>query len=326
MKVLQISTRYSTFLKDQVRVLEEKGVDCDVVVADHLPESEITGEENNGRIIDPGHNLPYYILRASKFTPEVLNKTIGIDYDIIHVNSGLAAPFGLIQPERPLVLTLWGSALMGDYLNGYYSTICKFCAQRYDEVIVRNSKMKQHLERDAHIIPSGVDLNSFYPISQKDAIEEVGWSQDTTNVIFPYSPDRKEQKNFELANKIIKKIRSQGHDIELKVVDGVPHERMQLYMNASDALLLTSRVEGSPNTVKEAMACNLPVVSVDVGDVKTRLRNTNNSYVCETEEDLINKLKEAIQNESDPNSRKCVEEVSLDTMGENIIDIYEGLL
>src|SRR5262249_34356975 len=68
--------------------------------------------------------------------------------------------------------------------------------------------------------------------------------------------------------------------LRLIVASGVPHEMMPLYMNACDALLLTSHHEGSPNPVKEAIACRLPVVSMDVGDVRQRIGHLQGCVVC----------------------------------------------
>ena len=51
-------------------------------------------------------------------------------------------------------------------------------------------------------------------------------------------------------------------------------------MSAADALVLTSMHEGSPNVVKEALACNLPVVAVDVGDVRHRIGAVAGCVLC----------------------------------------------
>jgi glycosyltransferase involved in cell wall biosynthesis len=69
--------------------------------------------------------------------------------------------------------------------------------------------------------------------------------------------------------------------IRLEVSDRTDPEAMPLLMNAADALILTSRSEGSPSVVKEAMACNLPVVTVDVGDVRETIRGATLCHVCE---------------------------------------------
>src|SRR4029453_12233098 len=79
------------------------------------------------------------------------------------------------------------------------------------------------------------------------------------------------RKRYDLAREVLARV-DRALDAELVVAWQVPHERVPIYMNACDALLFVSMYEGSPNVVKEALACNLPVVSVVVGDVPGRLQ------------------------------------------------------
>jgi glycosyltransferase involved in cell wall biosynthesis len=115
-------------------------------------------------------------------------------------------------------------------------------------------------------------------------------------IIFVSDPSRKE-KNFELAKKAIHLLQKKVN-VELFVVfneNGLSAETICNYMNATDALLMTSNYEGSPNVVKEAMACNCPIVSTDVGDVSTVIGATNGCFITEnTPEDIALKLEEAI--------------------------------
>ena len=125
--------------------------------------------------------------------------------------------------------------------------------------------------RPSLVVPTGVDLRTFAPAERAaprhrqslvagKSIELVGSGRNTT------------VKDPELAAEAMDDVRRRIGEVRLVVLDGsAPPEEVPHYMNAADCLLVTSKTEGSPTVVQEAMACNLPVVSVDVGDVRERL-------------------------------------------------------
>jgi glycosyltransferase involved in cell wall biosynthesis len=334
MNVLQlVTTDDRTFFLDQVRALERNGVNCDVIAASpgRSTYTDSLGPISKRILPEPGHNIPYYAVNAAYGYPRILKQVLKNDYDLIHVNSGLAAPYGLLQPGRPVVQTFWGSDLMGNYLKGQYPHVCRFCARRFDAAIVRNEAMRSQLGTDAHIIPAGVDMEKFKPMPRCEALEHVGWDPNSKHVLFPSDPTvshgkRQDRKNYQLAQTVTAHAAEQLADpVELQTVSGVPHDEMLYYMNAADVLLLTSKLEGSPNTVKEALACNLPVVSTDVGDVRKRLRNVTPSAVCTTETELVAELVDVLEHGGRSNGRTHVEEVSWDRMAEKIIQVYNDV-
>lgn len=329
MKVLQIASSNMEFFEEQVRVLREKGIQCDVLYATSRltdAHSEGTGIINKAYNKLYGHNPIYYALQSTTFYPQVLSTSILNKYDVIHTNSGMVAPFGVLQPNRPLVTTFWGDDVLSDRLYGQYKKLSKYSASLSDASIVRSEEMAKELPVNASIIPSGIDMEKFRPINQLSALEEVGWEEDICHVMFPYHPTQS-KKRHPFAEELVTVVDSNmDQDVQLETVHGVPHEDMYLYYNAADVLLLPSLREGSPNTVKEAMACNLPVVSTNVGDVQTRLKSVDNSYVCGNKHELVDGLKRVLERGERSNGREFVEEVSLDSMGDQIISIYRELL
>ena len=193
MKVLQISSSRMRFFNDQVRILEDRGIDCDVVSYSKGSKSK-NKHSNDDRVKSKalnriyGHNPIYYAYRAATFYPMIVRPSLFSKYDVVHVNSGMVAPLGLAQLQRPIVLTLWGDDLLGDRLYGCQSVITKLCARRCSSVIVRSEEMKEALPCDAHIIPSGVDMDKFSPINKQSARNQIGWAPDKHHVLFPYPP------------------------------------------------------------------------------------------------------------------------------------------
>jgi glycosyltransferase involved in cell wall biosynthesis len=90
-----------------------------------------------------------------------------------------------------------------------------------------------------------------------------------------------------LASAAVAKINREGRKVELHFLSGVQNSEVPAWLNAGDVLLLTSLHEGSPTVVKEALACGLPVVSVDVGDVAERIGHIKGCYLAPAESEIL---------------------------------------
>ncbi|WP_339106377.1 glycosyltransferase [Haloterrigena salinisoli] len=287
----------------QVEALEDRGVECTTV---SVP-GTVTADSSRS-VID-------YL----RFHPTVLKESLG-SYDLVHANYGLTAPFALAQPRLPVVLSLWGTDLDGDL-----GWISEFCANFCDATIVMSEGMKRDLGADCHVIPHGIDLDLFEPMARSEAIDRLGWEPDAKHVLFPYKAERT-VKNYPRAERIVEDVREDvSEPVYLRTARDVPHEEMPLYMNAADCLLLTSEREGSPNVVKEAMACNLPVVSVDVGDVRERLEGVTPSEVCRNDRELRLALSAILNRGERSNGRDHADEISTDRMADRIHDVYRDV-
>ncbi|WP_049927684.1 glycosyltransferase [Halopiger goleimassiliensis] len=310
LRVLHLVTAREIFFDQQIETLERKGIECTVCV---VPGAEqIDGDMGTRR------GVKEYL----QYLPRVRSELRNGDYDLIHANYGLTAPYAITQLRLPVVLTLWGSDVVG-----FDGLVTKACAWRCDAVTVRSEEMRELLGKDdAYIVPSGIDLEKFRPIDRQEARRRVGWDTDGTHVLFPYSPEY-ERKNYPLADRVVNGAeRELGTEITLQTISGVPHEEVPYYVNAADVMLLTSDHEGSPNTVKEAMACNVPVVSTDVGDVRERLEDVSPSGIGTTESELVDRLVTVLRAGERSNGRDAAREVSWDRIGDRLIDIYESVL
>ncbi|TMH06617.1 MAG: glycosyltransferase family 4 protein [Betaproteobacteria bacterium] len=128
------------------------------------------------------------------------------------------------------------------------------------------------------IIPNGVDLDCFVRTSRDRARARLGWD-DAVVVLFG-GRRLDPTKNYRLAEAAVQQLTARGMQAKLIPLEGVPHDQVPVWLSAADVVLLTSLREGSPNIVKEAMACDSPVVAVPVGDVAWLLEGVANSRLC----------------------------------------------
>ena len=222
-----------------------------------------------------GQRRPWNYLGAWLRARRVLAET---SYDVVHAQFGQS---GLVAfpTSRPVVVTLRGSDILGIVGPGgrrlpigkVLQAATRFVCRHADAVVVVSDHMKAYLPKgvDATVLPSGLDFELFRPLSRQEARRRLGLDPDRSYVLFAGNPDHP-RKRYHIAARAME-LAAREYPAELLVAWGVPHDDMPYYMNACDAMVFTSMQEGSPNVVKEALACNLPVVSVAIGDVEERL-------------------------------------------------------
>lgn len=302
LSALQLVTTPRPFFAEQLRALERCGVGSTTLAV-------------------PGTSRERSVTDFLRYYPTVLGRTLRSgNFDVVHANFGLVAPHALAQPTRPVVLSLWGTDLMGKY-----GAVSRWCAKQCDAVVVMSEEMAAELDVDCHVIPHGIDLERFAPRPREDARAELGWNPAAKHVLFPYAPDRA-VKDFPRAERIVETTRGRlDRPVEIHAVNGLDHEEIPTYMNAADALLMTSKREGSPNAIKEALACNLPIVATDVGDVPDRLDGVYPSYIGRSDQELVSALETVFEIEARSNGRETVADASLERTGERLRAVYESV-
>lgn len=278
-----------------------------------------------------GHTIDYYpvkgkglwgylsnITKISKFIKQG-------DYDIVHSHYSFCGIVSALATEKPVVCSLMGSDVKK---SGLWRFIIKyFIMHKWKRTIVKSKDMKLTLGIDkVEVIPNGVDLDIFRPMNKNDCRKELGWDIGNKIILFAADPKRPE-KNFSLAKKATETLNIQ--DVELKVVYPVPHKDIPIYLNAADLLLSTSLWEGSPNIIKEAMACNCPIVSTNVGDVKWLLDGVEGCFITTNDpKDIADKIKKALNFKSRRNGRDKLINLGLDSehIAKKIIKVYEEVI
>ena len=256
-------------------------------------------------------------------------------YDLVHAQFGQSGLTAL--PKRiPLVVTFRGDDLEGIIgENGRYIAagwllrfLSRMVARQADAAIVVSEHMKQHLPRSvgSHVLPSGLDLELFRPEPRDEARRRLGLPLDQHLVLFVGNPELA-RKRYALAQQVVE-IVGRSMPIQLLVGWGKPHHEIAALMNACDALLFTSMQEGSPNAVKEALACNLPVVSVRVGDVPTGLRGISGCELCPDDrvETIAASLERVLQRAKRIDGRSAVQDLNERLLTQRLIAIYRSVM
>lgn len=322
LKILMVTTnwpapggpRTSHFIKRQADFLQAAGVDVDVF--------HFRAEKN--------------LLSYLKAWLSVRRKLRSRRYDLIHAQFGQSGLMAL--PKRiPYVVTLRGSDILGTVSNrtGGYTLagkinqgVSRFVAGRADAVILVSAHMRKQLNgtKSCHVIPSGIDFNLFRCIPRDVARRQLGLPLNERLVLFVGNP-RQARKRYDVAKRAVGLL-NERLPARLVVAWGAAHTDVPVFMSACDALVFTSMQEGSPNVVKEALACNLPVVSVAVGDVEQRIGGIEGCELCtdESPESIASALARVLVRGKRIEGRTTVEHLSETSITEQVIEVYRSAL
>lgn len=262
------------------------------------------------------------------------------DPDLLHVMfGGVMADICTREiADRPVLVSFRGTDLLGggaqnvlQHLSWTYGVLAsRRAAVRAAGIVVMSNNLRQALPKrvDASrvwIQPNGVDLVMFAPRDQGEAQDELGWDRRRKHVLFPSIATRSE-KRFDLARTAVDLVSRNRSDVDLHVLSGVRHEDVALWLNAADVVLLTSDHEGSPDAVKEALACNVPVVSVDVGDVRERIGAIDGCHVTDHRPASIAlALDRVLARSARIGGREHMLDLSLERVSAHIAAIYRTL-
>ena len=250
-------------------------------------------------------------------------------FDIIHSHYSFSSFVATLAGARPLVVSLMGSDVLSDRFARLF--IYLLHKHFWAQTIVKSRDMYKCLGFiKTGIIPNGVDLARFNYLDKKPCQVKLGWDSEKGHILFAADPNRPE-KNFSLVRIAIELLKS-NNKLVIHILKNIPNEDIPNYMNATDILILSSLHEGSPNVIKEAMACNCPIVTTNVGDVNWVLGNTDGCYLTSFEpEDVAEKIKLAIEfreTYGHTRGRERIIELGLDseTIAGKIISVYNKVL
>lgn len=288
-----------------------------------------------------GHNLDFYIFPQNnnllKYFKELfkLFKNNFQKYDLIHAYFGTSGLIANFQRKTPVITTYCGSDLLGVFDNNYQynylkSLIFRFSSKLAYKFSIQTTTISKILEKQLpgnlknHVIPLGVDTDHFQPRSQHEARENLGWAQDEHYILFPAEKNRS-IKRFYIAEEIVKRLNVKANLISLDEQN--MYSKLPLFYNAANLLIFVSKHEGSPNVIREALSCNLPIFSFDVGDVREQIDGVSHSH-CIANDDkkelklLIEKYL-TLNKESRSNGRDKILNYNWSNYVDNLITLYE---
>lgn len=293
------SGKLSPFVLEQANALQQKGIEVDYF--------GIVGKGIKGYL--------------QAFVP-LCKKIKEFQPDLIHAHYGLSGLLANLQRKVPVVTTYHGSdinVLSVLRFSKFAMRLSKwnvFVSQRNIDIVQPKNKFS--------LLPCGIDMDNFTLRSKQSARKALGWDLQKRYVLFAGAFDNT-VKNAPLAQQTMDLLPG----VELVEMKGFTREQVANLFFAADALLLTSYTEGSPQVVKEAMACNCPVVSVDVGDVSERLQHVACSFVTERmPKELAEALKKVLYHPILSNGREELIKQGLDNkivVGQ-LLEIYKQIL
>lgn len=242
-------------------------------------------------------------------------------YDLVHAHYGLCGMLAVLQCRVPVVISFHGSDLHY-FFSRCISRLAMFFS-KYNFFVAEELMQKVHRKRNCSVLNIGVDLDLFYPQDKYECREKLNLEKNKIYALFGGAFNDK-NKNYALAQEALKLVEQPIELIELK---NYSRQEVVWLMNACDFLLFTSLKEGSPQVIKEAMACNCPIIATKAGDVERLLLNTRYSYVFEYDAGAIAKgISEIVRNKERSNGEDNIIALTWTLITKELIKKYKYIL
>jgi len=259
--------------------------------------------------------------------------------DIVHAHYGLSAITAELQSLAPVVTTFHNGETHNWYVN-FMTSLMSLRAKHVIYVAPHIRDLVYFKARNYSIIPCGVSLDDCFLMDKAEARKQLSWSADKKYIMFggAFSNLR---KNYPLLRDAVSGL-DYFDNIEIVEMKGLSRKDCVLRMNACDVFALPTKNEGSPQALKEAMACNCPIVATDVADIKHLLGDLPGHYLLPNKrgngawwegdehsaEELAELLKQALAFEGRTEGRKRIIELGYtnDLVAKKIVKIYEDII
>lgn len=301
-----------------------------IVSGNHGAVSPVVKNQGDA-LVEAGVDVEYYLIKGKGFRGYLRNirplkqYIRNHSFDAVHTHYSMTAFAATLAGVRPLVVSLMGSDVKA---TKWYKCLIKLFAALggWKTIIVKSQDMYQSLGmKRAIVIPNGVNLERFKPLDKETCQKKLGWG-DGKHILFPANPARQE-KDFALAEKAVGILGAEC--LILHAFENVPNEQTSIWYNAADVVLMTSKWEGSPNAIKEALACNRPIVTTNVGDVAERLEGLDGCYVAKTREpeELKELLKQAMTfGRTMGRERILADGLTGEQVAKRLVEIYNSIV
>jgi glycosyltransferase involved in cell wall biosynthesis len=332
MRILEVSRYKNNFVNHQLPFVTEQGE----AIYDYLN----CGLENGDcKMVNEPSEVEYFLIKGNylKARKALMAKIREWKPDVIHAHYGLSAIVAEMQSEVPVVTTFhngethrWWVNLLSSLFSLRAKHVIYVAQHIYDKVYF---KAKHY-----SIIPCGVSLEDCFLMDKAEARKQLNWDAKKKYIMFGGAFDNT-RKNYTLLKEAVERI---GSDIEIIEMRGLSREQCVLRMNACDVFALPTKNEGSPQALKEAMACNCPVVATDVADIKHLLGGLPGHYVLPNKkgnaawwvgdessvEKMVVLIRQALEFEGRTKGRERIVELGYtnELVAKQIVRIYEEIL
>ena len=246
--------------------------------------------------------------------------------DVIHAHYGLCGLLANLASRKiPVVTTYHGSDINKSKARKYSKLSITLSA--WNIFVSKRTMDIAHCSdrKKCSLIPCGVNMTEDQLVSREDARNALGWKMMDRKVLFAgmYMDD---VKGPDLAKTAIALL----DDVELIELKGYTRAEVNRLMCAVDCLLMTSKTEGSPQVIKEALACGCPIVSTDVGDVAERVANLEGCFIVKSRDpkEVVENIEKtfAIHEKTKGRNRIISDGLNNEQIAERIVNIYKKIL